>query len=172
MAVLSFLGMANIAVRLVTQKYPGSQLYEGDGISPSGPTTNIKDVNSWRFVFQVPDNGTAIIKSSVWGEFYPIQYIPQPWLEDVVIPWPIKMDITQADQLLKQAGYSQAYGAVTLRWPLYPGIEQPYYIFSLTTGVYVFVGVYDGSVTTHPGQPSSKGAQKGSKKKSGKGSKK
>lgn len=109
-AVLSFLGMANIAVRLVTKQYPGAQLLEGDGVSPSGPTTDVKNVNSWRFVFRTQDGGTAFIQSSMWGEFNPITYVPHPWLEDVVIPWPIKMDITDAAKLLTQAGYSQAYG--------------------------------------------------------------
>jgi hypothetical protein len=149
MATLSFLGMANIAVRLVTDKYPDARLYEGDGISPSGPTTDVANVNSWRFVFRLPDNATAIINSRAWGEFGPIQYIAQPWLEDVVIPWPIEMDITDADRLLKNAGYTGPYGAVTLRWPLYPGVVQPFYIFTVTTNQHVFVGVYDNSVSSH-----------------------
>ena len=105
MAVLSFLGMANIAVRLVNQKYPNSQLLEGDGLSPSGPTTNVQNVNQWRFVFRTQDGGTAMIRSRAWGEFYPVEYYSSPWLEDIVIPWPIKMDIVQADKLLKQAGF-------------------------------------------------------------------
>jgi hypothetical protein len=143
---LSFLGMANIAVRLVREKYQDAELYEGDGISPGGPTTKVQDVNSWRFVFRAGGGGTAIIKSTVWGEFGPIQYIAEPWLEDRVIPWPIEMDITQADNLLKQAGYTGPYSSVTLRWPLYPGMNQPFYIFQMENEGFVFVGVYDGSV--------------------------
>jgi hypothetical protein len=143
---LSFLGMANIAVRLVRDRYQDAQLYEGDGISPGGPTTKVQDVNSWRFVFRAGDGGTAIIKSTVWGEFGPIQYIPEPWLEDRVIPWPIDMEITQADDLLKQAGYTQPYSSVTLRWPLYPGMNQPFYIFQVEGVGFVFVGIYDRSV--------------------------
>lgn len=167
-AVLSFLGMANIAVRLVTQKYPGAKLLEGDGISPSGPTTDVKNVNSWRFVFRTADGGTAFIRSSVWGEFYPITYVHEPWMEDVVIPWPIKMDITEAGELLKKAGYTKPFGNVTLRWPLYPGINEPYYIFGITGGPYVFVGIYDKKVTTHPGkQGSGKGSKKASEEEGG-----
>lgn len=143
---LSFLGMANIAVRLVRDRYQDAQLYEGDGISPGGPTTKVQDVNSWRFVFRAGDGGTAIIRSTVWGEFGPIQYIPEPWLEDRVIPWPIDMEITKADDLLKQAGYTQPYSSVTLRWPLYPGMNQPFYIFQVEGVGFVFVGIYDGSV--------------------------
>lgn len=147
---LNFVGMANIAVRLVREKYQNAELYEGDGISPSGPTTNVEDVNSWRFVFRAGDGGTAIVRSTVWGEFGPIQYIPEPWLEDRVIPWPIEMDITQADGLLKRAGYTGPYSTVTLRWPLYPGTNQPFYIFQTGREDFVFVGVYDGSVKREP----------------------
>lgn len=41
-------------------------------------------------------------------------------MEDVFIPWPISMDIVQVDQLLKKAGTTGAYGAITLRHPLCP----------------------------------------------------
>jgi hypothetical protein len=64
----------------------------------------------------------------------------------MVIPWLIEMDITQADNLLKQAGYSEPYSSVTLRRPLYPGMIQPFYSFQMESEGFVFVGVYDGSV--------------------------
>jgi hypothetical protein len=146
-ATLSFLGVVNIAVRLVTEEYPGAELLEGDGVSPSGPTTDPKKVDSWRFVFRAGENGTALIHTTQWGEFGPIHYIDQPWLEDVVIPWPFEMDIVEADRLLKQAGYTDPYVGVTVRWPLYPGVKEPYYIFNFGNQYYVFVGIYDGSVS-------------------------
>ncbi|WP_151089054.1 hypothetical protein [Hymenobacter baengnokdamensis] len=99
-----------------------------------------------RAVFQVK-GGTAFAIMTQWGEFGPIQFIAHPWLEDVVISWPIKMDIVQADELLKKAGYTDPYGAVTVRHPLYPGSYEPYYIFSMMSGSYVFVGVNDGKVS-------------------------
>jgi hypothetical protein len=148
-ATLSFLGLTNIAVRLVQDEYPGAKLLEGDGIPPAGPTTNPKDVTSWRFVFRTASGGTALIFTTVWGEFGPVQYIGQPWLGDVPIPWPIKMDIVEADKLLKEHGFTSAYRAVTLQWPLAPGNEQPFYIFGFGPLSFVFVGVYDGSVTPH-----------------------
>lgn len=167
-ATLSFLGMANIAVRLVNAQYPGSQLLEGDGISPSGPTTNPQNVNQWRFVFRTKDGGTAFIRTRTWGEFYPIEYTHMIWVEDIVIPWPIKMDITEADRLLKQAGYTQPYYGCTLRWPLTPNpdVKEPYYIFTMGGGRYVFVGVYDGKVSTSIPADSAQGSKKGSKKSS------
>jgi hypothetical protein len=145
-STLSFLGCVNIAVNLVSQQYPGAKLYEVDthATNPGQPSP-LKDL---RAVFQVK-GGTALAIMTQWGEFGPIQFIPQPWLEDVVIQWPIKMDIVEADQLLKKAGYTGPYGAITLREPLYPGNYEPYYIFSMMGGGYVFVGVNDGKVTAH-----------------------
>ncbi len=147
MATLSFLGVANIAVRLVTEQYPGAVLYEGDGRPTKGPTEDVHDVTRWRFVFRTEDGGTAMIHSTAWGEFGPVSYVDQPWLEDVVIPWPMEMDIVEADQLLKGAGFTGAYGAVTLRWPLYPGSDEPCYIFGMVDGAHVFVGAYTRKVT-------------------------
>jgi hypothetical protein len=146
---LSFLGLTNIAVRLVQDEYPGAKLLEGDGIPPGGPTTNPKDVTSWRFVFRTASGGTAFIYTTVWGEFTPVEYVPKPWVGDIVIPWPIKMDIVEADKLLKGHGYTSPYRAVTLQWPLAPGNEQPFYIFGFGPFSFVFVGIYDGSVTPH-----------------------
>lgn len=149
-AILDFLGRVNIAVRQVREKYPDAQLYEVDAVSKL-PTTNPNDLSQLKVVFRA-GRGTAIIQSTGWGEFGPVQYIDQPWLEDVVIPWPISMDLSEADKLLKAAGYKGNYSTATLRHPLYPGVEQPFYIFGMTTGEYVFVGVYDKKVTVNQGE--------------------
>jgi hypothetical protein len=141
---LSFLGLADIAVRLVKEEYPDAELYEGDGESPSGPTTNVHDVNKWGFVFRV-EGGSVTIKTKSWGEFYPPEH-HGIFVGDRIIPWPIKMDITEADEILKNYGYTGEYTAATLRWPLYPGLEQPFYIFSTPEG-HFFVGVYEKNVT-------------------------
>ncbi|MBV9389192.1 MAG: hypothetical protein JOZ78_22460 [Chroococcidiopsidaceae cyanobacterium CP_BM_ER_R8_30] len=149
MAILSFLGMVNIAIKLVTEKYPDAELYEVDGVSSNGPTTDVLSIDRLRVVFRTRSGGTAIIKSTVWGEFGPVEYADQPWLEDIVIPWPIQMDLAQAAELMTGAGYNTPYKTVTLRWPLYPGVKQPFYIFGLENRIFVFVGVYDKSVTIH-----------------------
>ena len=143
---LSFLGMVNIAVNKVRAKYPNAQLYEVDAFPSGGPTTNPQAINEMKVVFQVGNN-TAIISSTSWGEFGPIEYIQEPWLEDVVIPWPIQMTLEEANALLKEAGYTGPFRNLTLRWPLYPGVHQPSYIFGMVDGGYVFVGVYDKKVS-------------------------
>ena len=147
-AILSFLGRVTIANRLVKAQYPDAQLYEVEALPPTpGSYTNPNELSKLRVVFQA-GSGTAIINSTGWGTFGPVQYIAEPWLDDVVIPLPVKMEATEASALLHQAGYGP-YGAMTLRHPLAPEYDQPYYIFSMKNGEYVFVGVNDGKVTTN-----------------------
>ena len=148
MATLSYLGNVNIAIRFIDEKYPGSKLYEVDGLPIDGPTTDYKDIQNLRVVCTT-GKGTAIIHSKEWGEWGLIDYIDQPWLEDQVIKWPIEMELSEADELLKKAGHTGAYTAVTLRKPLYPGVVQPSYIFAMEDHSYVFVGVDDKKVTVN-----------------------
>jgi hypothetical protein len=140
MAILSFVGRVNIAVRIVTEKYPNAKLYEADGTSSTGLTTDPLKIDQLRVVFQNSNNTTVIIKSTGWGTFGEPILIPEPWLEDVVIKWPVEMDLDEANQLKEAAGYKQPYGAVTLRNPLGPKIGNPYYIFgSNPMQPYIFV---------------------------------
>ncbi len=140
MAILNFVGRVNIAVRLVTEQYPDAKLYEADGVSSSGSTTDPLKIDKLRVVFQNKDNTTVIIKSTGWGEFGEPTLIPEPWLEDVVIQWPVKMDLDEANQLKEAAGYKEPYNTVTLRNPLGPTINNPYYIFGAGPSTpYIFV---------------------------------
>jgi hypothetical protein len=147
MAILSFNGRVNIAVRIVTEQYPAAKLYEADGIASKGPTTDPAQIDQLRVVFQNSNNTTVIIKSTGYGEFGAPVLIPEPWLEDVVIQWPVPMDLPEANKLKEQAGFTQAYGAVTLRNPLGPKLGNPYFIFGGNPSQpYVFVDVVTGQV--------------------------
>jgi len=151
MAILSFNGRVNIAVRIVTEQYPEAKLYEADGISSSGPTTDPHKIDLLRVVFQNPNNTTVIIKSTGWGEFGEPVLIPEPWLEDVIIAWPVPMDLDQANGLKEKAGFTGPYGNVTLRNPLGPKPGNPYFIFGDTPPhPYIFVDTVTGEV--HPGR--------------------
>lgn len=145
----TFLDMLNQANQIVQKSYPGAQFYEA--------SLNIEMAGSpWRFVFNDPStspNSTVILKNYM-GQFQlPPQHVDQPWLEDRVIPLPINLDLATAEQLARQAGYSGNISAITLRWPLYPGEYEPYYIFAMPVeGGWVFVGVYDRKVSFQPFQ--------------------
>lgn len=148
-ATLSFDGMVNIAVRLVTEKYPQAKLYEADGTASGGSTTDPQGIDQMRVVFQNPGNTTVMISSTGWGEFGDPVLVPQPWLEDVVIAWPVGLDLPRANSLKEQAGYTGAFSTVTLRNPLGPQPGNPQFIFGDAGQPYVFVDTVTGQVTSH-----------------------
>jgi len=147
MAILSFDGRVNIAARIVKEQYPKAQLYEADGVASKGPTTDPAKIDHLRVVFRNADNSTVIIKETAYGEFGKPQLIQEPWLEDVIIQWPVKMDLPEANKLKEAAGYTQPYGAVTLRNPLGPTLGNPYFIFGGNPAEeYIFVDTVTGKV--------------------------
>lgn len=140
MAILSFDGRVNIAVRIVTEKYPKAKLYEADGVATRGETSDPAQIDKLRVVFQNENNSTVIIKSTGYGEFGEPQLIQEPWLEDVVIQWPVTMDLPEANTLKEQAGFKDKYTTVTLRNPLGPKRGNPYFIFGRNPAEpYIFV---------------------------------
>ena len=56
------------------------------------------------------------------------------------------MDIVESFKLLRKAGFTSSVDAVTLRQPLYPSLEEPYYIYAFENGLFVAVGLKDGKV--------------------------
>lgn len=145
--ILSFNGRVNIAVRIVQEQYPEAKLYEADGTASGGPTTDPAKIDHLRVVFQNSDNTTVIIEETGYGEFGKPKLIDQPWVEDVVIDWPVEMDLPEANKLKEKAGYTEPYGAVTLRNPLGPTISNPYFIFGGNPSQpYIFVDTVTGKV--------------------------
>lgn len=147
MAILSFDGRVNIAVQNVKEDYPKARLYEAEGVATGGPTTEPAKIDHMKVVFQNENNTTVIIEEVGYGEFGEPQLISDPWLEDIVIPWPIPMDLPEANELKVNAGYKEPYSAVTLRNPLGPKRTNPYFIFNTGTSKYIFVDVVTGKVT-------------------------
>ena len=150
----SFLANVNVAVRKVQTKYPDAKLYEVDASLPkpdSPPTTDATQLTKLRAVFRNADNTTVTITSQeLWGEWNESVLVSEPWLDDVVVPWPIKMDIVQAAKLVQDAGYTAPFFTCTLRHPLQGPTEkipeQPYYIFGVGDFTWYLVGVNDGHV--------------------------
>ena len=145
---LSFLGNVNIAVEKVRKRYPKAELYEVDAHLPTNitpATIDPHDLTKLRAVFRNVNNSTVIIDSgSFWGTWEEPYLIEQPWLEDVAIPWPIKMDIAEAADLMRTAGFPEPFYDCTLRHPLgfgAPEDQEPCYIFQLDTTRFIFVGV-------------------------------
>ena len=151
MATLNFIGRVNIAVRLVREQYPNAELYEAQGYPSKGATSSAGEIDKLRVVFNVDNgtemNGTAIIESTGWGEFGAPEYVTEPWLEDCVIDWPIEMDLEEACKLIQQAGYTQNFMAVTIRYPLYKRSERAYYTFDLSKYLHLLVDTVTNDVT-------------------------
>ncbi|KAL7756056.1 hypothetical protein ACKLNR_013049 [Fusarium oxysporum f. sp. zingiberi] len=143
---LSWDGFINVGLNLIKKQYPHANLLEVDAT----PLTRKPVQNEWglvnnRIVCGLSGNKTAIIQSTGWGEFGKVQTINSPFLGDQVIPWPVTLDIHDAFTILRKAGYKQSIYAVTLRQPLYPGDDQPFYIFNTGTE-FIAVGTKDKKI--------------------------
>ncbi|EWY83606.1 hypothetical protein FOYG_13413 [Fusarium oxysporum NRRL 32931] len=143
---LSWDGFINVGLNLIKKQYPHANLLEVDAT----PLTRKPVQNEWglvnnRIVCGLSGNKTAIIQSTGWGEFGKVQTINSPFLGDQVIPWPVTLDIHDAFTILRKAGYTQAIYAATLRQPLYPGDDQPFYIFN-TGNEFIAVGTKDKKI--------------------------
>lgn len=158
MAILSFLGRVNIADRILTEgNYPNAQLYEVQA-TPDEPqaqgVSKVNDLNHLKCVFNTKkDNkqGTVIIEETNWGEFGAPQYIPEPWLEDIVIPWPPAedtMEPNKAHDLMVAAGYKGPFLNMVFRSPLGPGSErEAKYMFAMADHqTFVIVGSVTGRI--------------------------
>jgi hypothetical protein len=132
---LEYLAEAN---RLVLAKYPKAQFYEADNLT--GDVLG----SQWRFVFNDPataPNSTVIIERLERGFSEP-HHIPHPWLEDRVIKLPISLGLTEARERCKASNCDGKATAIVLRFPLYPGVEEPYYIVTMgSEGRRCWVGV-------------------------------
>lgn len=139
MAIISFDGRVNIAVRIVSEKYPNAQLLEASGVAMNGATTNPDQVEGLRVVFANDNNTTVIIKETSFNEFAAPQLIQEPYLGNVVLDWPVKMDLAEANTLKEAAGYTKPFNSVVLRHPLVPSAKHPYFIFGIKNEPFVFV---------------------------------
>ncbi|WZH48456.1 uncharacterized protein QYS62_009630 [Fusarium acuminatum] len=120
---LSWDGFINNGLKLIKKQYPKANLLEVDAT----PLTR---------------KPTAIVQYTGWGEFGKVRTTYFPFLGDQVIPWPVSLDIHDAFAVLRKAGYKGGVYAVTLRQPLYPGDDEPFYIFNIGNE-FIAVGTQD-----------------------------
>jgi hypothetical protein len=147
-----FLDMLDEAARIVRKHYPGARFMEAD--------INYELFGSgWRFVFDVPatslqekdTHSTAILYNSLGHFQMPLQYLEAPWSGDQPIPLPLSLDLSEAEELARQAGYGGLVTSVCLRWVLFPGVREPHYILTIPDrNLLVFVGVNSREVRTTP----------------------
>jgi len=149
--ILDYLDTVALAVRIVQKEYPDAVLYIVEAAVPRGsdPTPDPLCLSQLRVVFRAKD-GTVIIRSTSWDKWGKTQFIPHPWDGCVVIPWPIKMDITDAVKILRKAGYTDGFWMCKLKHSSGPPgkpYDEPYYSFLMAKSKqFVFVGVNDGAI--------------------------
>lgn len=137
----------------VARQYPRVQLYEADGRPENGQGHNASDVQQWRFIYNNPSThpNSTVMQNYKHGVFSTPVLINEPWLEDRIIPFPVKMDLSQAVDILHTNHYTDIFSNITLRYQLYPLVNQPHYIFTFPQLMeWVFVGIDDGRVTSAP----------------------
>lgn len=150
--ILSYFGRVNIAIRLVHGEYPDAKLYVVNATTKDHkPVNNPNELEHLEVIFNASKHGkqgTVRIESVGWGEFGPPHFRLSSILRDVVIPWPPKglIEITDADAILKKAGYTQPYFSIPLSQPFYPGTKEPYYSFEFVDGSSILVGAKDGKI--------------------------
>ncbi|CAG8717275.1 26355_t:CDS:1, partial [Gigaspora margarita] len=144
---LSFNDRVNIAVSIVIKQYPYAELYEADGMALGGPTKDPMKIDHIEVVFQNENDTTVIINETSPGNFDPPTLIDEPLLEDLIIHWPIDMDLYHANRLKEAAGFTKPYETVTLRNPLGPKPGNPLFIFGDGSSKYIFVDIVTGNVT-------------------------
>ena len=141
-------------INKIKEKYPDAQLHRVDYRPPvPGPCDNPYQLSSLTVYCQVNDGKQFASVSTVgYGPFGPIE-LREILLDDRKnIEWPVKMDITEADELMKKAGFKGPYTGATLDFLILPGGDnEPNYTFSMTMllggPTEVRVGVNDGKVT-------------------------
>ncbi|MFY9820069.1 MAG: hypothetical protein WAM82_01725 [Thermoanaerobaculia bacterium] len=146
----SFQEMLGSALKIVRKHYPGARFLEAD--------IDYEQFGSgWRFVFDVPatslrETQSTVILYNVMGQFQmPLQLVEAPWSGDQPIPLPLPVGVEEAEELAQQAGRNGVVTSASLRWVLFPGIEEPHYILTIPDrDLQVFVGAYSRQVRAIP----------------------
>jgi len=145
-----FLEILGIAVSRVLALYPYAAFGEADGNPEGGGGTTSGSVKKWRFIFRNQGNSAVEIDYDDGIFLVPVE-IDHPWVDGRIINIPVERSLTNAIELIHNAGFNDPFSAVALRYPLFPGVTEPSYIFTLPAqNVYVFVGLDTGSVSTAP----------------------
>ncbi|KAI4170229.1 MAG: hypothetical protein LQ343_005112 [Gyalolechia ehrenbergii] len=151
-AILDFAGRVNVALGIVKRTAPEAQLLSAQANLPHGVPYPMKDplrLSQLECIFRT-DAGVAKIRSTGWGEFEPPVFMPDEIIRMSVISLDqIAVDVVPAVDALRSAGIGLAFWDVSLEHPLVaPGKlhEEPYYVFHLVDGSYVFVGAKEREV--------------------------
>lgn len=125
-------------VREVRGTYPDAVLLEASPLW-SGTVTGLPDSAGLRAVLRVAAGTVIGEQSDPWGA-PALSFRAAPWLGSANLPWPVAMNLEEAESALRMAGFGNEYKTVVLRQPVYPGMTEPYFIFGTPLHGFVFVG--------------------------------
>jgi hypothetical protein len=131
-------------------QFLGASPLEANGRPSSGAATTAPEVDRWRFVFdnqRTPGSRfrTAIVRYKN-GRFGHVTGKRPARLDDNrMSPLP-EMTLDDAVARLRDAGFTQPFSTVTLRFPLGPSFSEPLFIFGFENGSSVGVGTTTGTV--------------------------
>lgn len=149
--ILSFLGRVNVALDIVRRTAPEAQLLTVDATLPRGVVYPVIDplrLSQLECVFKTK-SGTAIIRSTGWGEYGPPIFLPHSRVGVAVINLEDIIDIVPAADAMRAAGIDLTFWSAELTHPVVAPDQlhdEPYYIFHMIDGSYVFVGAKDKEV--------------------------
>jgi hypothetical protein len=118
--------------------YPEAVLLESYPIL-SSTVTDLPDRVALRAVLRVTGGTVVSEQTDPWTNPQ-IDFRAVPWMGDMDLPWPVAMNLEEAESALREAGFGSEYKTVTLRRPVYPGMTEPYFIFGTPNQGFVFVG--------------------------------
>ena len=133
------------------QMYEGAILLEVQATATNRPGLTPASLTDVRLIFSYGFAITIYREMRQWGVWGPARVVnKRPPLNDAPLPLIIRMDIVEASQLLRQAGFTDKYDAVDVRKPtdIRPELQDIYYIFSMEGQgpSLVAVRVSDGAV--------------------------
>ena len=141
----TFLEILAKATGIMQAQEAEAELYEADATNIDTVGMTVDNVRGWKFVYYLPNDRTGFITYTD-STFSNVSIVDAPWFEDRMIK-NVKMDLVEAIKLMRKANYSDKFVDLCLRWPLYPGNEEPFYIFSCPKIGWIFVGTQSNKVT-------------------------
>ena len=141
-------------IKKIKGTYPDAQLHDVDYVSPSNkPVDNPYELSSLTVYCEV-DGGKQLASVSTigYGPYGPIELREKPLDDRQFFEYPVKIDIPEADEAMKKAGFTEPYTSATLDSSILPGGDkEPNYTFNMVQipggPREVRVGATDGKVT-------------------------
>lgn len=127
---MNFLSMLRNGSEKVNKAYPRAKFLVAEAILDSKTAKKESDVHKWRLIFLTEDLSNTIFLYCEDSKFGTPELHPGGWVGVRAINMElIPRGMTHAFTRLQQQYKVNSFNAFALHWPLYPGVDQPYYVF-------------------------------------------